>query len=120
MYRACWDLALDWLIKDPGEPLRKSTQIGVRGLQGRWLKWREGHEWAKGVPQAIWRGGILRAKEQIECWEQMNESHARSCLKAIDEKREIPRRVQRRHPNPPPSSTDVARIGTDSDATPAL
>ena len=97
---ACWNLALNWLVKRPAEPLRKSTRLGLKGLQGRWLEWREKHEWAKAVPQAIWRGGVLRAKEQVEHWEQVNESHAKSCLKAIDEEREIPRRVQRRNPDP--------------------
>ena len=87
---ACWNLALDWLVKRPGEPLRKSTRLGVKGLQGRWLEWREKHEWAKTVPQAIWRGGILRAKEQVERWEQVNEGHGKACLAALEEGKEIP------------------------------
>ena len=57
---ACWNLALDWLIDHPDEPLRRSARLGVKGLYGRWLEWREEHEWAKAVPQAIWRGGVLR------------------------------------------------------------
>ena len=95
---ACWNLALDFLIEQPDEPLRKSNRLGVKGLQGRWLEWREDHQWTKNVPQAIWRGGVLRAKEQVERWEAVNESHAKTCLKAIDEKRQIPRRVPRRFP----------------------
>ena len=94
---ACWNLALDFLINHPGEPLRKSKRLGVKGLQGRWLEWRQQHAWAKAVPQAIWRGGVLRAKEQAERWEAVNETHARACLKALDENKNIPRRVQRRY-----------------------
>ena len=97
---ACWNLALDWLVEHPHEPLRKSRALGVKGLQGRWLEWREKHAWAKAVPQAIWRGGILQAKEQIERWEAVNEAHGRACLAAGDKTRDIPRRVQRRYPDP--------------------
>ena len=94
---ACWNLALDYLIEHSEEPLRKSKRLGVKGLQGRWLEWREDHEWAKNVPQAIWRGGVLRAKEQVERWEAVNESHGNACLKALEDGKDIPRRVQRRH-----------------------
>ena len=97
---ACWNLALDFLIDRPTEPLRKSKRLGVKGLQGRWLEWRQQHSWGKAVPQVIWRGGVLRAKEQIERWEQVNEVHAKACMKAIDEEREIARRIQRRYPDP--------------------
>ena len=95
---ACWNRALDFLVEHPGEPLRKSKRLGVKGLQGRWLDWRVHHAWAAKVPQAIWRGGVLRAKEQVERWEAVNEQHARSYLKAEEEGREVPRRVQRRFP----------------------
>ena len=97
---ACWNLALEFLIEHPNEPLRKSTRLGIKGLQGRWLEWREEHEWAKKVPQAIWRGGVLRAKEQVERWETVNEGHGKTCLAALDEGKEIPRRIQRRFPDP--------------------
>ena len=97
---ACWNLALDFLIGHPAEPLRKSKALGVKGLQGRWLKWREDREWAKAVPQAIWRGGVLRAKEQVERWEQVTEAHGRACLAAGEKTRDIARRVQRRYPDP--------------------
>ena len=77
---ACWNLALDFLIDHPNEPLRKAKRLGIKGLQGRWLEWREEHEWAKKVPQAIWRGVVLRAKEQVERWETVNEGHGKACL----------------------------------------
>ena len=96
---ACWNLALEFLTEHPDEPLRKSTRLGVKGLQGRWLEWREEHDWAKKVPQAIWRGGVLRAKSQVERWEQVNERHGNAGLKAIEEGKEIPRRIQRRYPD---------------------
>ena len=54
---------------------------------------------AKPVPQAIWRGAVLRAKSQVERWEAVNETHARACLKALEDHREIPRRMQRRYPD---------------------
>ena len=97
---ACWNLALDWLIEHPDEPLRKSKRLGVKGLQGRWLEWRQSRPWARAVPQAIWRGGVLRAKEQVERWEAVNESHGNACLKASEDGKDIPRRVQRRYPDP--------------------
>ena len=52
------------------------------------------------VWQAIWRGGVLRAREQVERWEAVNESHARAHLKTAENGKPIPRRVQRRQPNP--------------------
>ena len=97
---ACWNLALDFLIDHPNEPLRKAKRLGIKGLQGRWLGWREEHVWAKNVPQAIWRGAVLRAKEQVERWETVNEDHGKACLAALDEGKEIPRRIQRRYPDP--------------------
>ena len=99
---ACWKLALDFLIEHPGEPLRKSKRLGVKGLQGRWLEWREEPQVGeKAVPQAIWRGGVLRAKSQVERWEQVNETHARACLRrGRGREGNLPRRVQRRHPDP--------------------
>ena len=97
---ACWNLALDYLIEHPDEPLRKSNRLGVKGLQGRWLEWRQSRPWAKAVPQAIWRGGVLRAAEQVERWEQVNEQHAKAYLKALEDGKDIPRRVQRRYPDP--------------------
>ena len=97
---ACWNLALDWLVEHPTDPLRKSKRLGVKGLYGRWLEWREKHPWAKAVPQAIWRGGVLRAKEQVERWEAVNESHARTLLKAHENGKEPPGRVQCRYSNP--------------------
>ena len=96
---ACWNLALKFLMGHPREPLRKSKRLGVKGLYGRWLEWREEHAWARRVPQAIWRGGVLRAKEQVERWEAVNESHGKACLKALEEGKDIPRRVQRRYPD---------------------
>lgn len=50
-------------MEHPYEPLRKSRRLGVKGLQGRWLEWREDQTWAKEVPRAIWRGGVLRAQQ---------------------------------------------------------
>ena len=96
LYRACrtqdtcWNLALEFLIKHPNEPLRKSKRLGVKGLQGHWLEWREEHEWAKKVPQAIWRSGVLQAKEQVERWETVDESHGKICLKALEEEKGRP------------------------------
>ena len=97
---ACWNLALDWLIKHPDEELRRSKVKGVKGLQGRWLEWRAKHPWAKETAQAIWRGGILRAHEQVQRWETVNAAHASALVKALEEGKTIPRRVQRRQPDP--------------------
>ena len=97
---ACWNLALNWLIKHPREPLRKSNHLGIKGLQGRWIEWREAHPWAKNVPQTVWRGGVLRAHQQIARWDGVNEAHGRAVVRALEENVEIPRRVQRRNPNP--------------------
>lgn len=96
---ACWNLALEFLMERPDEPLRKSKGLGIKGLQGRWLEWREEHEWAKNVPQATLRGGVLRAKEQMERWEEVNEAHMKACLKAREDGKDIP----------PPGTTPVPR-----------
>ena len=96
----CWNLAVEWLADHPDEPLRKSRRLGVKGLQGRWLEWREQHGWAKKVPQATRRGGILRAREQVQRWEEVNEQHAGACLKATRNGKLPPRRVHRRDPDP--------------------
>ena len=42
----------------------------------------------------------FRAKEQVERWEAVNEDHVRGLLKAAQNGKNIPRRVQRRFPNP--------------------
>ena len=97
---ACWNLALDFLVRHPTEPLQKSRRLGVKGVYGRWQEWREAHEWARKVPQALWRGGVFRAREQVQGWEASNEEHARVLLRALEQDKEIPRRVQRRNADP--------------------
>ena len=61
---------------------------------------REAHPWAKDVPQSVWRGGVFRAHEQIARWEAANDAHGRAVVRALEDDREIPRRVQRRNPDP--------------------
>ena len=64
------------------------------------IEWREEHAKAKTVPQAIWRDAVLRVKEQVERWEAAKENHAPALLRTVEQGKKIPRRVQRRPPDP--------------------
>ena len=83
------------------EPLQRSKSKGVSGLFGHWSEtWRHENTDFAETPCIVARGAITWARLQVERWEATNHEHAVLITKALSKGEPIPRRVQRRIPNP--------------------
>ena len=99
--RAVHNRTVEHLLRHQSdEPLQKRTAKGVTGLFGRWPNWRAENEALADTPSLVARGGISAASDQVAKWETTNREHAVLVAKAQTDAKPIPRRVQRRTPNP--------------------
>ena len=92
---------IEYLLKhQSNNPLQTSAAKGDVGLYGLWKQWRTENEGLAEVPSPIARGGIAAAADQVAKWEATNREHAALIAKAAKKGKPIPRRVQKREPNP--------------------
>ena len=74
LYRACCiadtchNLAVQWLVPLPQPP--QTPPRNARELDWRWTRWRDERAWMHGVPQALWRGALANAYEQVARWHE--------------------------------------------------
>ena len=99
--RAVHNRTVEHLLRHQSdEPLHKSTAKGITGLFGRWPNWRTENEALADTPSLVARAGISAASDQVTKWETTNRDHAVLVAKAQIDAKPIPKRVQRRTPNP--------------------
>ena len=92
--------ATAYLIDKPDEPVRKNRKEGRVGLYGRWTEWCDAAPHLAEIPQTIWRRGVLKAKARSDQWQETNAEHAAIVVARTDAGQNLPRKVQRRTPNP--------------------
>ena len=99
--RAVHNRTVEYLLEHRSdEPLQKNKGEGVIGLYGRWPEWRSENEGLAEVPSLVARGAIAAAADQVAKWEATNLEHAVLIAKAAEAGKPIPRRVQKRSPEP--------------------
>ena len=97
---AAENTATAYLIDKPDEPVRKNRKEGQVGLYGRWTDWLDAAPHLAEIPQTIWRAGVLKAKARSDQWQETNAGHAAIIVARTDAGEHLPRKVQRRTPNP--------------------
>ena len=97
---AAENTATGYLIDNPDEPVRKNRKEGQVGLYGRWPEWCEAKPHLAEIPQTIWRAGVSKAKARSDQWQETNADHAAIVVARSDADKHLPRKVQRRAPDP--------------------
>ena len=97
---AAENTATAYLIDKPDEPVQKNRRKGQIGLYGRWTDWLDAAPHLAEIPQTIWRAGVLKAKARSDQWQETNARRAAIIVARTDAGEHLPRKVQRRTPNP--------------------
>ena len=92
------------LLEHGPTAVRKSPKA-PRALFALFQEWRVEETWLNDLPQKIWRPAVEAAAAAYNAWEETNEEHVRLIVEGSKTtkkkpRKTIPRRVQRRRPDP--------------------
>ena len=88
-----------YLHNHPGTPVETNRRIGKVALHDHWARLREATPGLGDITQQVWRGGVARAHTACAAWQNINATHARQVLRAVEQGTAMPRRAERRNPD---------------------
>ena len=92
------NVTTEHLVAHGPTPVRRSPTT-PKALFALYQQWREAKPWLGEVLQAVWRPAVEDAWASHELWTETNREHVDAIMKADENGKAIPRRVQRRRPD---------------------